>query len=253
MKAKYTLEEIGSGLKNKSWFAYFGLTLFTSTRLTWFLANFTKVTPNQVTLIGLVSAIASGFCFWQGYFIIGAVFFWISYMFDCVDGNLARITKQGSKLGAFLDTFTDNLKIFIYSLGLIVGYLLHVNNGTIDVFLLINILVYVFISDFGTIIWLAVEQAIGSNQGEASKIISGKNKNFFAKILFSYISFCNKKKFRPIWSNVETNGLLFFVVPIFLMNNFSLYLLISNILLFVYFLSELYVSFKVILEINKKK
>ena len=78
--------------------------------ITYYVANYTKLTPNQITLISLIIAIFSGFAFYHSYFIIGAILFQLSYIFDIVDGALARVTNQNSKYGAFLDVFTDWFK-----------------------------------------------------------------------------------------------------------------------------------------------
>ena len=72
----------------------------------------TAVTPNQVTIvsatIGLVGA--SLFAvpgYWER--LVGAVLFLVSTTVDGVDGELARLKIAESRLGARLDTLTDNL------------------------------------------------------------------------------------------------------------------------------------------------
>ena len=47
--------------------------------------------------------------------IWGAIFWLISYIFDCADGTLARLTKTESKLGQRLDFYVDIIgNIFMY-------------------------------------------------------------------------------------------------------------------------------------------
>src|SRR5262249_53801022 len=82
-----------------------------SWRISYLLAR-TRVTPNQVTIvsatIGLVGA--SLFAvpgYWER--LVGAVLFLVSTTVDGVDGELARLKFAESRVGARLDTLTDNL------------------------------------------------------------------------------------------------------------------------------------------------
>jgi phosphatidylglycerophosphate synthase len=82
-----------------------------SWRISYRLAH-TSITPNHVTLVstalGLLSALLLAF---PGYWhrLIGACTFLISTTVDGVDGELARLKLAESRLGALLDTLTDNL------------------------------------------------------------------------------------------------------------------------------------------------
>lgn len=76
----------------------------------------TSVTPNQVTffatfimLLALVwLAIAPGLLnLW-----IAVIGLELSYVFDCVDGQLARVTQQSSKIGGALDFMMDEIKAY---------------------------------------------------------------------------------------------------------------------------------------------
>ncbi|NOX16708.1 MAG: CDP-alcohol phosphatidyltransferase family protein [Chlorobi bacterium] len=70
----------------------------------------TGITPNQITLGAILFAIAGGIIFAQGgkeNFFIGALFFMAYNIFDCADGQLARLKKNGSSLGRIIDGFAD--------------------------------------------------------------------------------------------------------------------------------------------------
>ena len=72
----------------------------------------TSITPNQVTLastaLGLLSAVLVAFPeYWSR--LVGACIFLVSTTLDGVDGELARLKLAESRLGARLDTLTDNL------------------------------------------------------------------------------------------------------------------------------------------------
>lgn len=65
------------------------------------------ITPNQVTLAGLVLVIAAFWLFWNGHFGWGLVCGWIMTFLDTVDGKLARVTLTSSPIGNVLDHGTD--------------------------------------------------------------------------------------------------------------------------------------------------
>ncbi len=74
----------------------------------------TRVTPNQITILNLLIFVVSialliALPTWQGGLIAVAVLE-SSYLFDCVDGMLARHKKLASKEGHLFDFFTDEIK-----------------------------------------------------------------------------------------------------------------------------------------------
>ena len=90
---------------------------------TW-LAVRLKMTPNQVTLISFAIGLFSAFEFSKGTFwtvFAGAVLLQLSIIIDCVDGELARYTRQFSQLGAWLDAITDRIKEYLVFYALAYG------------------------------------------------------------------------------------------------------------------------------------
>ncbi len=82
-------------------------------------------TPNQVTtvsvLIGFLAA--AGFATGERWGLVaGAILLHIAFTTDCVDGQLARYTRQFSKLGAWLDSVFDRTKEYAVFAGLAIGY-----------------------------------------------------------------------------------------------------------------------------------
>lgn len=65
------------------------------------------ITPNMVTLTGLALVIAAGWLFAVGAWLPGLVCGWIMTLLDTVDGKLARVTVQSSRLGHWLDHGMD--------------------------------------------------------------------------------------------------------------------------------------------------
>ena len=90
---------------------------------TW-LAVRLKMTPNQVTLISFGIGLLSAYEFSKGNFwaiFAGAVLLQLSIIIDCVDGELARYTRQFSQLGAWLDAITDRIKEYLVFFALAYG------------------------------------------------------------------------------------------------------------------------------------
>ncbi|MET7640900.1 CDP-alcohol phosphatidyltransferase family protein [Streptomyces sp. NPDC005438] len=88
------------------------------------LAMRTRITPNQITwgafLLGLVSA---GFFLlgdWQ-WLIVGALVYHLSFLLDCMDGKVARLTHQGSVFGAWLDFVFDRIRVMACAVALAAG------------------------------------------------------------------------------------------------------------------------------------
>ncbi len=77
----------------------------------------TPLTPNHVTLLSLLSALA-GAALLSFSLVGGAALYWFSFVLDCVDGELARLRFQGSRAGQWLDTVADDLATVAFSTGL---------------------------------------------------------------------------------------------------------------------------------------
>ncbi|MDP9068669.1 MAG: CDP-alcohol phosphatidyltransferase family protein [Actinomycetota bacterium] len=89
--------------------------------LTTFLAKRRLLTPNQVTIFALVFGLSVGVFFASGErwgLIAGAVAFYLAFVFDCVDGKLARATGITSDKGQALDALADGGRRASASLGL---------------------------------------------------------------------------------------------------------------------------------------
>ena len=81
-------------------------------------------TPNQVTTVSLAIGVLAAAAFatgGRGGLIVGAVLVQLSFTTDCVDGQLARYTRQFSRLGAWLDSVFDRTKEYMVFAGLAIG------------------------------------------------------------------------------------------------------------------------------------
>lgn len=69
-----------------------------------------KATPNFVTLLSLLCGVSSGFIFSRGRYpdiMWASLLLQFMIVFDCADGQLARLTNRSSKLGRILDSLAD--------------------------------------------------------------------------------------------------------------------------------------------------
>jgi phosphatidylglycerophosphate synthase len=90
------------------------------------------ITPNQATVVSMVLAVLAAACFATGVrpgLIAGALLLHATLTFDCVDGQLARFTKQFTPLGAWLDPMFDRVKEYLVFAALAYGA---VRTGTAD-------------------------------------------------------------------------------------------------------------------------
>jgi len=76
------------------------------------LLKHTRVTPNQVTLFSFILILASSYFFSvgnYGAYLIAAALYYTSFVFDTVDGCLARETGKTSPMGGWYDKTADRL------------------------------------------------------------------------------------------------------------------------------------------------
>lgn len=67
------------------------------------------VTPNALTVVGVLSALAAAVALIDGSFLIAFSLLLIGGLCDWLDGELARATDSVSRFGAFLDSVLDRL------------------------------------------------------------------------------------------------------------------------------------------------
>ena len=82
------------------------------------------LTPSGVTAISVLLAVAAALGFWQASrpaLIAAAVLLYLSFVLDCVDGQLARFTRRFGAFGGWLDTMADRAKEYAVYAGLAAG------------------------------------------------------------------------------------------------------------------------------------
>ncbi len=80
-----------------------------------------KITPNQLTILSLIPAVASCYFFSQQIVLWGVVCMAVSFFIDALDGSLARATGMTTKIGKVLDPVVDRYVEFLVLFGLALG------------------------------------------------------------------------------------------------------------------------------------
>jgi CDP-diacylglycerol---glycerol-3-phosphate 3-phosphatidyltransferase len=81
--------------------------------------NKTGLTPNAITLLGLVGTTIGAWYIAQGKMTSGGIILLTSVMVDALDGTMARLRGESSDFGAFVDSVSDRYAEFITFAGLL--------------------------------------------------------------------------------------------------------------------------------------
>lgn len=115
-----------------------------------------NLTPNQVSTTAMIFGVAAGVLFGFGrydYIILGAIFYFICNVLDCADGQIARLKKNGTKVGRIVDGFIDYIvstSVFIgIAIGLVTAYAYQGSSLEFNYFNLNNVLYIWLISIMG--------------------------------------------------------------------------------------------------------
>lgn len=89
------------------------------------ILNAIGITPNLVTILGILGHVFCAIMIANGNFKIGAGLLLLFGLFDAMDGSLARFQQKESEFGAFLDSVSDRIsEIFIF-LGILFYFISH--------------------------------------------------------------------------------------------------------------------------------
>lgn len=82
------------------------------------------LTPNRITWLALLLGLGAAGCFASGspgWLLAGAALYHASFVLDCMDGKLARLTGTGSVFGAWLDYVFDRVRVLACAVALMGG------------------------------------------------------------------------------------------------------------------------------------
>ena len=83
-----------------------------------------RLSPTAVTGLSVLFAAGAALLFWQASaaaMVAGAVLLYLGFVLDCVDGQLARYTRNFDAFGGWLDTMADRAKEYLVYAGLAAG------------------------------------------------------------------------------------------------------------------------------------
>jgi hypothetical protein len=74
----------------------------------------TNITPNQLSIFAMFLSVVAGVLYGYGtsyYYTLAAIVIFISNTIDCADGQLARMKKNGTKIGRIIDGAIDYVSV----------------------------------------------------------------------------------------------------------------------------------------------
>jgi hypothetical protein len=92
----------------------------------------TSITPNQLTVVSMLFGVIGGFFYSIGSFTanyIGAILILFYNVFDCSDGQLARLKKNGTPVGRILDGIADYVVSTAVYFGIAFGFASNSSNS----------------------------------------------------------------------------------------------------------------------------
>jgi phosphatidylglycerophosphate synthase len=79
------------------------------------------ITANEVTVLGLCLALASGLLAYRGHLYAGLGFFAASAVCDALDGSLARASNKQTEFGLYFDGIADRFSELFFVIGAVLG------------------------------------------------------------------------------------------------------------------------------------
>ncbi len=200
----------------KTWWAYI-FQLWLTKRVSVYLANNTEVTPDQITWASFFCALFAALCFVHGGLaltIVAIIFFQANYLFDCVDGTVARLKGAGTNRGFMLDHVLDRWKIVLVLAGYTIGALRN-GEGTRAIwvaYLLLACYSLTFYYNYVKVITFRRLDYSGAGRGvllqEERATDTAKNR---------IIRFFEKRKLLPHPNDIDIDMMVFCVFPLFTM------------------------------------
>lgn len=85
----------------------------------------TKITPNQITFLGLIVNCAVAYLIADGHlsYLNMGILIWVAGFFDALDGSVARITGRTTVFGNFWDSVLDRYSDSVIYFGLMLYFL----------------------------------------------------------------------------------------------------------------------------------
>ena len=110
----------------------------------WFVVDIAWITPNLITLLSFMVAMASATFICLGsseesltttFHVVAAALIHVSHILDCMDGQMARYRGTLSRSGSFFDKATDLLQEFIWFGAIAYSGYIHAHQDVTPIFL----------------------------------------------------------------------------------------------------------------------
>jgi phosphatidylglycerophosphate synthase len=144
----------------------------------------TPVSPNHVSMASLVVGSAAIWCFWRATplsALSGVILYAIATIVDHADGEIARLTFQESRFGAYLDWTIDTM---IHS-GLVLGMAVTAGGEMMQLMGLFGALGVTLSALFAR--YLPLESTVGSKPGGVLKVLGSRDLVY--GLLLSFVAF----------------------------------------------------------------
>lgn len=86
------------------------------------------LTPNQISVAGLIGNIVAAVLVWQEHFVLGGIAFILGSVMDTLDGRYSRMSGKGTTFGAFLDSTLDRIEEGIVLTAVVMVYAKHADD-----------------------------------------------------------------------------------------------------------------------------
>lgn len=123
------------------------------------------LTPNQVTIIFILTGLIGGFLSFNGYLLIAYIFWRLHIIIDMADGSVARVTKLFSEYGDILDKVGHHIIYPIYWIGFIYS------SGLLNIYPLLSIIFFATASSQWTLKHLFKNKELRPQAGNIFKRI----------------------------------------------------------------------------------
>lgn len=192
--------------------------------ISWLLAR-TPIHPNHITVMALLLALAGGLVISRGGYtagLIGMLLVNFGSIIDGVDGELARLRFQFSRLGQWLDTVADDLANLAYAGGVIanlhaagVTWALPVGLAAVAAFISTQVTQYMLIrfvygsGDLAAIPWAFQSSQVLSGTGIRAVIPKLFKRDFVVTVMVAFAAF---GRLDLILATFATGAFVFFAV-----------------------------------------
>jgi len=122
MNKKIDREILEKRRGNRSQSFFMAFTRFFGDKFADLLYRNNFLSPNKVSMLSFLAMIASSVFIIQDNYLLSGFMFYISFILDCADGELARLNNIASVKGAWIDVISGEIGLVIFQISVIYSY-----------------------------------------------------------------------------------------------------------------------------------